>query len=61
MIAIPAFSENKDDAVLLYFPTEGTDEQALRRQIESTYVCFSKMGTVMKNGRRYLVIEIDDR
>ena len=61
MIAIPAFSENKDEAVLLYFSTEGTDEQTLRRQIESTYVCFSKMGTVMKNGRRYLVVEIDDR
>ncbi len=60
MIVMPDFSENKDNAVALYFCTDGRDETALRRQIENTYVCFSKMGSLSKNGKRYLVVEIDD-
>ena len=60
MIAIPEFSENKDDAVLMYFSTEGKDETALRREIEKTYVCFSRIGSVVKNGKKYIVVAIDD-
>ena len=60
MIAIPKFSENKDDAVLMYFSTEGKDETALRREIEKTYVCFSRIGSVVKNGKKYIVVAIDD-
>ncbi len=60
MIVIPEFSENKDDAVVLYFSTEGVDEASLRRRIEATYVCFSKMGSVVRNGKRYVAVEITD-
>ena len=60
MIAIPEFSENKDDAVLMYFSIEGKDETALRREIEKTYVCFSRIGAVVKNGKKYIVVAIDD-
>ena len=60
MILIPEFSENKENAVVLYFSTDGADEAALRRQIESTYVCCSRMGSVVKNGKRYLAVEIED-
>ena len=60
MIAIPEFSENRDDAVLMYFSTEGKDETALRREIEKTYVCFSRIGAVVKNGKKYVVVAIDD-
>ena len=35
MIAIPEFSENKDDAMLMYFSIEDKDETALRREIEA--------------------------
>lgn len=61
MIAIPEFTENKDDAVLLYFSTEGKDEAALRREIEQTYVCFGKIGSVVKNGKKYIAVAIDDK
>ena len=60
MIAIPEFSENKDDAVLMYFSAEGKDETALRREIEKTYICFSRIGSVVKNGKKYIVVAIDD-
>ena len=61
MIAIPEFTENKDDAVLLYFSLEGKDEASLRREIEKTYVCYSKMGSVVKNGKKYIAVAIDDK
>ncbi len=60
MIAIPEFSENQDDAVLMYFSADGKDEAALRREIEKTYVCFSRIGSVVKNGKKYIVVAIDD-
>ena len=60
MIARPEFSENKDDAVLMYFSAEGRDEAALRREIEKTYVCFSRIGSVVKNGKKYIVVAVDD-
>lgn len=60
MIAIPEFSENQDDAVLMYFSADGKDEAALRREIEKTYVCFSRIGSVIKNGKKYIVVAIDD-
>lgn len=61
MIAIPEFSENKDNAVVLYFSAEGADEAALCRRIESAYVCCGRMGRVVKNGRRYIAVEIEDK
>ena len=61
MIVIPEFSENKDNAVVLYFSTEGANEAALRQKIEADYVCFSKMGSVVKNGKRYIAVEIEDQ
>ena len=60
MIAIPEFSENQDKAVLLYFSMEGSDEAALRRSVESTYVCVNRMGVMQKNGKKYLVAAIDE-
>ena len=60
MIAIPEFTENKDDAVVLYFSAEGKDEAALCRELESVYVCCSKMGRVVRNGKRYIAVEIAD-
>ena len=60
MIAIPEFSENKENAVVLYFSTDDADEAALRKQIESTYVCCGRMGSVTKNGKRYLAVEIEE-
>ena len=61
MIVIPEFSENKDNAVVLYFSTDGADEAVLRQKIEAAYVCFSKMGSVVKNGKRYIAVEIEDQ
>ena len=60
MIAIPEFTENQENAVLLYFSLEGTDEAALRKSVESTYVCAGRMGVMQKNGKKYLVAAIDE-
>ena len=60
MIAIPEFSENKERSVLLYFNADNTDERKLCDDIEKTYVCFSKMSRALKDGHKYVVVEIDD-
>ena len=60
MLVMPEYSENKEKAVVLYFSTDGADEAALRKQIESAYVCCSRMGDVTRNGKRYIAVEIED-
>ena len=60
MIAIPEFTENQDNAVLLYFSMEGKDEATVRKSVESTYVCVNRMGVVVKNGKKYLAAAIDE-
>ena len=61
MIVVPDFSENKENAVLLYFSTEGKDESTLRREVERAYICCDQIGSVVKNGKRYVVVAIDDK
>ena len=56
----PAFTENRDDASLLYFEADGRDAAALRKELESTYACHTGSGEVTKNGKRYVVLEIRD-
>lgn len=60
MMLIPEFSENKEKSVLLYFPVENNDINALYNELEKTYVCFEKMSKVIKDGRNYVVLEIKD-
>lgn len=57
---IPAFSENTDNAMLLYFEADGKDTKALGDEIEKTYVCYSKMNVAVKDGHKYVVIEIEN-
>ncbi len=57
---IPAFSENKDSSMLLYFEAEGADITKMYNELEKTYVCFEKMNVAIKNGKKYVVLEIND-
>ena len=59
MIIVPDFSENKENAVLLYFSAEGKDEAALRREVERAYVCCDRIGSVVKDGKKYVVVSVD--
>ena len=57
---IPAFSENKDSSILLYFEVEGADITKIYNELEKTYVCFEKMNQTIKDGKKYVVLEIND-
>ena len=57
---IPAFSENKDSSILLYFEAEGADITKMYNELEKTYVCFEKMNQTIKDGKKYVVLEIND-
>lgn len=60
MIAIPEFSENKEKSMLLYFNADNADTKALCDEIEKTYVCFTKMTQTLKDGHKYIVLEMAD-
>ena len=55
----PEFTENTDSAMLLYFASEG-DEKKLGDEIEKIYVEYSRMSSVIKDGKKYIVLEIKD-
>lgn len=57
---IPEFSENTEKTMLLYFSADGKDVKKLEDDIEKTYVCYNKMNVCVKDGRKYVVIEIND-
>lgn len=57
---IPEFTENKEKSMLLFFPVEKGDVNAVYNELEKTYVCFEKMSQTMKDGKNYVVLEIKD-
>ena len=56
----PAFSENTDAGVVLYFDLDGTSREALKAELERTYYCYASMGEVIKDGKPYIALQIDD-
>lgn len=57
---IPEFSENKDNSMLLYFNADGADINKMYNELEKTYVCFEKMNQTLKDGKKYVVLEINN-
>ena len=60
MTLFPEITENGEKDVTLYFPVGDRNADELRREIESTYACCSSSGVVLKNGKRYVSIVIED-
>lgn len=56
----PEFSENKENTIILYFSAEGGDIRKIQDELEKTYVCFEKMSTAVKDGKKYVTMEIKD-
>ncbi|MBE6716540.1 MAG: hypothetical protein E7573_06430 [Ruminococcaceae bacterium] len=57
---LPEFTENKEKSMLMYFNADGADVNKMYDELEKTYVCFSKMNKVLKDGKTYVVMEIAD-
>ena len=57
---IPVFTENKDKSMLLYFEADGMDATRMYNELEKTYVCFETMKQTVKDGKKYIVLEIRD-
>ena len=58
IMLIPDFSENKDNSMLLYFDAQGKDINSMYNELEKTYVCFEKMNQAIKDGKKYVVLEV---
>lgn len=57
---LPEFTENTEKSALLYFNADNTDASKLCDEIEKTYYCFSSMKQTLKDGHKYVVIEVED-
>ena len=60
LMLLPEFSENTEKSMLLYFNADGADTKTLGDEIEKMYVCYNKMTVTIRDGHRYVVIEIED-
>lgn len=56
----PAFSENTERGVTLYFPLENKNENELIKELEAVYTCYSAVGTAQKDGKTYVALTVDD-
>ena len=60
MILYPDFTENKEKSTVLYFDAEGKDEKSLITSLKDVYACYTGVGTVKKDGKKYVALEIED-
>ncbi len=60
MIPIPAFTENSDEYIVMYFDAEGKDVRSFSDELADIYACYSKMSVKIKDGKQYVVIEVED-
>ena len=56
----PVFTENTETGVVMYFPLAGKTENELIRELEKTYCCYSAAGRVIKDGKPYIALTVDD-
>lgn len=57
---IPEFSENTEKTMLLYFNADNADANKICDELEKTYVCFTQMKQTIKDGHKYVVLEMAD-
>ena len=59
MTPLPSFTEQKKNAMVLYFDTEGDSPQDVERRVTAAYACYSAVGVVKKDGKTFVALEID--
>lgn len=57
---IPEFTENTEKSMFLYFNAEGKNIDSMMDELEKTYTCMASMKKNMKDGKTYVVLEIED-
>lgn len=60
MILFPEFTENNENGVTLFFAADNKNENELIKELENVYPCLSAVEVVIKNGKKYIAVEIDD-
>ena len=59
MTPLPSYNEQKKNAMVLYFDTEGASPQDVERRVTAAYACYSAVGVVKKDGKTFVALEID--
>ena len=56
----PAFTENTDSGVTMFFALDGKNENERMKELEKVYYCYSAAGTVEKDGKKYVALTVED-
>ena len=56
----PEFTENTESGVTMLFPLDGKTEAELLKELEKVYYCYSAAGTVVRDGKKYVALTVDD-
>ncbi len=60
MIPVPVFTENNDENIVMYFDPEGKDIRSFSDELAAVYACYSKMSVRTKDGKQYVIVEVED-
>ena len=60
MIPVPVFTENNDKNIIMYFDPEGKELRSFSDELAGIYACYSKMSVKVKDGKQYVVVEVED-
>lgn len=56
----PEITENKENSTVLYFAVGDENFADVIAELEDEYACFPKLTPVMRDGKRYIALEIFD-
>lgn len=56
----PEITENGENVTVLYFAVESEKETDVMNELEDTYACFAKMTPVLRDGKKYIALEISE-
>ncbi len=56
----PAFTENTEKGLLMYFPLENKPADVLISELSQVYYCYAAAGTAEKDGKKYVVLTVED-
>ncbi|MBQ7637373.1 MAG: hypothetical protein IJS90_00555 [Clostridia bacterium] len=60
MTLLPEFTENGEKGVTLFFEAGNKNENELIKELENVYPCYSSVNVALKDGKKYIALEIDD-
>lgn len=56
----PEFTETTDKATILFFAVGSERDSDVMDELEDTYACLAKLTPVLRDGKKYIALEIPE-